>query len=49
MIKTKSVYDPVEKADGVRILVTRYWPMFYSRKRLQLTDWVKDVAPSIRT
>jgi len=26
MVKTKSVYDPVEDGDGDRILVSRYWP-----------------------
>jgi uncharacterized protein YeaO (DUF488 family) len=47
MIKTKSVYDPVEKTDGERILVTRYWPRGLSHKRLALTDRIKDLAPSI--
>ena len=26
MIKTKSIYDPKEENDGIRILITRYWP-----------------------
>ena len=26
MIKTKSVYDPVEDSDGFRIVVMRKWP-----------------------
>jgi len=26
MIKVKRVYDPIEKDDGVRILVDRLWP-----------------------
>ena len=46
MVKTKRVYDPVEKSDGERILVTRYWPRPFSKKRLALTEWLRDVAPS---
>ncbi|MEJ2776187.1 DUF488 family protein, partial [Sulfolobaceae archaeon RB850M] len=26
MIKVKRVYDPLEKDDGIRILVDRLWP-----------------------
>ena len=26
MIRTKSIYDPKEENDGIRILITRYWP-----------------------
>ena len=47
MIKTKSVYDPAEKADGQRILVTRYWPRGLFRERLSLTNYLKDLAPSV--
>jgi len=47
MVKTKSVYDPVEESDGQRILVSRYWPRGHSRERLSLTEHLKDVAPSI--
>lgn len=47
LVKTKSVYDPVEESDGQRILVARYWPRGLSRERLFLTEHLKDVAPSI--
>jgi uncharacterized protein YeaO (DUF488 family) len=47
MLKTKSVYDPVEESDGQRILVSRYWPRGLSRERLSLTEHLKEVAPSI--
>lgn len=47
MVKTKSVYDPVEESDGQRILVSRYWPRGLSKERLSLTEHLKDVAPSI--
>jgi len=46
MIKTKSVYDPVEKADGRRFLVTRYWPRRLSKNKLKLTEWLHELAPS---
>ncbi len=46
MIKTKSVYDPAEESDGDRILVTRYWPRGLSKKRLLLTEWLRNLAPS---
>ena len=47
MVKTKSVYDPVEESDGQRILVSRYWPRGLSRERLSLTEHLKEVAPSV--
>ena len=47
VIKTKSVYDPVEDGDGERMLVTRYWPRGVSRERLSLTDRLPELAPSV--
>lgn len=47
MVKTKSVYDPVEESDGERILVSRYWPRGLSKERLSVTEHLKDVAPSV--
>jgi uncharacterized protein YeaO (DUF488 family) len=47
MVKTKSVRDPVEESDGERILVMRYWPRGYSRKRLSLTEHLSELGPSI--
>ncbi len=46
MIKTKRLYEPVEESDGDRILVTRYWPRGVSKKRLSITDWLQNLAPS---
>ena len=44
MIKTKGVYEPVSKGDGVRVLVTRYWPRGVKKEK---TDcWMRDLAPS---
>jgi uncharacterized protein YeaO (DUF488 family) len=44
MIKVKRVYDPLEKDDGIRILVDRLWPR--GIRRSQIDVWLKDVAPS---
>jgi uncharacterized protein YeaO (DUF488 family) len=46
VVKTKSVYDPVEESDGQRILVARFWPRGLSKERLSLAAWNRDVAPS---
>jgi len=46
MIKTKSIYDQSENADGKRILVSRNWPRGISRKRLNIVEWTRKVAPS---
>ena len=45
MVKTKSLYDPVEAGDGDRILITRYWPRGMSRDRMS-AEWVQALAPS---
>ncbi|TBW48126.1 DUF488 family protein [Marinobacter halodurans] len=45
-IALKRAYEPVEPADGERILVDRLWPRGISKDRLQVQDWLKDVAPS---
>jgi uncharacterized protein YeaO (DUF488 family) len=45
-IQLKRVYSPVEKDDGVRILVDRVWPRGISKAKLQAEVWLKDVAPS---
>jgi len=47
MVKTKSVYAPVEPDDGERILVTRYWPRGLSKERLSLAARMREVAPSV--
>lgn len=32
-LKCKSVYEPAEPADGVRVLTTNYWPRGISKER----------------
>ncbi|AWR96135.1 DUF488 family protein [Acidianus sulfidivorans JP7] len=44
MIKIKRVYDPIEKDDGIRILVDRLWPRGIGKNKVDL--WLKDIAPS---
>lgn len=43
MIKTKSIYDAAAEEDGLRVLVTRYWPRGVKKERVHL--WCKDLAP----
>jgi uncharacterized protein YeaO (DUF488 family) len=44
--KIKRVTEPLTKADGARILIDRLWPRGQSKDKLQLTAWVKEIAPS---
>ena len=44
MIKTKSIYDPKERKDGKRILITRHYPRFH--KKLEYDEWNRNLAPS---
>ena len=46
MVKTKSVYDPVDPSDGDRLLVSRFWPRGISKERLRLAEWRRELAPS---
>lgn len=43
-VRTKSIYDPVEDRDGLRVLITRYYPRGVKRDRFD--DWVKALSPS---
>jgi uncharacterized protein YeaO (DUF488 family) len=44
--KIKRTTEPVGKDDGARILIDRLWPRGQSKERLELTAWVRDIAPS---
>ena len=44
MIKTKSIYKPKEYGDGIRILITRYYPR--GVKKSHFDKWFKELAPS---
>ena len=43
-LKTKSIYDPVENIDGLRVLVTRYYPR--GIKKSHFDCWLRDLSPS---
>jgi len=46
-IKTKSVYDPIEDSDGIRILVTRYHPRIKGfKKGVGYNERLKDLSPA---
>lgn len=42
----KRAYDPVDRADGLRVLVDRLWPRGVARERAAIDVWAKDLAPS---
>lgn len=46
MIKIKRAYEKPAKDDGKRILVDRLWPRGVSKEKLQVEEWLKDIAPS---
>ena len=46
MIKVKSVYDPPEPTDGVRILIDRVWPQGVKRIGTRIDEWRWDLAPT---
>ena len=45
-VQIKRANLPAAKSDGARILIDRLWPRGQSKDKLQLTAWVKDIAPS---
>ncbi|PIC87822.1 hypothetical protein CSV72_01330 [Sporosarcina sp. P20a] len=45
-VQIKRVYDDAEKADGLRVLVDRFWPRGVSKEDAQVDEWLKDVGPS---
>ncbi len=46
MIKTKRVYLPASKDDGVRVLVDRLWPRGMTKEKAKVDLWLRDIAPS---
>ncbi len=42
MVKTKSVYEPKADDDGLRVLVTRYWPR--GVKKDFVDHWLKELG-----
>jgi len=46
MLKVKRIYETPTEDDGERFLVDRLWPRGISKNDAELTDWLKDLAPS---
>lgn len=44
--RIRRVTEPLTDQDGARILIDRLWPRGQSKAKLQLTAWVRDIAPS---
>ena len=44
MIRTKSIYAPADQEDGLRILITRFYPRGVKRERYDV--WIRPLAPS---
>lgn len=45
-VSYRRVYDKVSPSDGARVLVDRVWPRGIRKESLDLTEWLRDVAPS---
>ncbi len=44
MIRTKSIYKPKDTQDGLRVLITRFYPR--GVKKTHFDVWMRDLAPS---
>jgi uncharacterized protein YeaO (DUF488 family) len=45
-VRLKRAYESASAEDGYRVLVDRLWPRGLSRKRAELDEWDKELAPS---
>ena len=45
-VSVKRVYESIQRSDGPRFLVERFWPRGVKKEKLKLESWLKDVAPS---
>ena len=45
IVKTKSIYQNAEEEDGIRILITRFYPR--GIKNTHFDYWIRDLSPSI--
>jgi uncharacterized protein YeaO (DUF488 family) len=46
IVRAKRVYESIQRSDGSRFLVERFWPRGVKKEKLKLDAWLKDVAPS---
>src|SRR5690242_16814421 len=42
-LSTKSIYEPITRADGYRVLIMRLWPR--GIKKSKVAVWSKELAP----
>jgi uncharacterized protein YeaO (DUF488 family) len=45
-VSYRRIYDEVSPSDGALVLVDRVWPRGIRKDALDLTEWLRDVAPS---
>ena len=45
-VRLKRAYEPVDAADGTRVLVDRLWPRGVSKVDAVLDQWMKEIATS---
>lgn len=45
-IRLKRAYEDPARSDGTRILVDRIWPRGVKKEDAEITEWLKDLAPS---
>ena len=45
-VEIKRVYEPRRKSDGIRVLVDRLWPRGVRKSELDMSLWMKEIAPS---
>jgi uncharacterized protein YeaO (DUF488 family) len=43
-IKTKSIYKPASQEDGLRVLITRFYPRGIKKEHFDL--WLRELSPS---
>ena len=46
IIKLKSLKEPTENSDGLRILIARYRPRYLPKEKENWNHWWKELAPS---
>ena len=44
MVRTKSIYKPKERGDGIRVLITRFYPR--GVRKTHFDRWARELAPS---
>lgn len=45
-IKLKSLKDPTEESDGLRVLIARFRPRYLPKEKENWDEWWKELAPS---